>query len=153
IPTATSTRTATPTPTQTSTPTSTSTATPTGTATETPTPTATATETPTPTITPTPTSTPVSADLSISKSGDSTDRPTTCNMTFTVTLHNAGPSTATNIVVQDSSAEITACQDNPDTPAFDERTQRWSVPSLAGGADAMLTLRCSGDPMAHFTFT
>ncbi len=111
-PTSTLTATPTPTPTPTLTPTAPATATATATATPTATATATATSTPTATPTQTTTSTPLftatatatpgaGADMSISKVGSPSAVSPGGALTYTLTVHNAGPATATGVTVTD----------------------------------------------------
>jgi hypothetical protein len=144
--------------TQTFTPTLTPTVTPTFTPTFTPT--ATATFTPTPTATPTNTPVPVS-DLSVTDIGVLTAAcvsNTNCSSTWTVTLNNAGPNTATNVTVQITPCYFTTvpplvCQPltwntttaDPGT-TYNTGTNVWTVPSITSGTTVQLVLESVNVP-------
>jgi hypothetical protein len=133
------------TPTATSSPSPTSTVPPTATATFSPTPTATATATST--FTPTPTATPVLADLSVTKIDDSDIR---CGGDFacwTVTVTNAGPSSATSVTVQEAPVGFPFTVVNPSAgTSFTTGTNVWTIGTLPVGASATLQLRASFVP-------
>jgi len=144
----TQTPTATPTQTPTATPTNTATATPTHTPTGTPTSTPTATPTATPTNTPTntPTAT-VAANLSLTKTVDKASPGIGQTVTFTVTLTNGGPSTATNVSVHDALPAGLSFVDATTSPgtSYNSGTGTWTVPSLANGSSVTLVIRATVD--------
>ena len=100
--------------------------------------TTTSTVTTTVTTTFTTTSTEPMADLSLTKTADPTDGVVNNEtVTFTVTLHNAGPQTATGIEVTDQlDSEFTFDSANSQTYS----NGVWSVDTLASGSDATLVL-------------
>lgn len=81
------------------------------------------------------------ADLSLTQSvNDASPNPGQV-VTFTVTLANAGPSTATGVQVRDQlPAGLNLQSVTPSVGSFDEATGIWTVPSLAAGAEATLKL-------------
>jgi uncharacterized repeat protein (TIGR01451 family) len=105
-----------------------------------------------PTATPTPTRTPVtaspepvdpSADLRIAKTGELIC-PEGCIATFTVTLHNDGPSAATNVVVGEfyNDGELECEQFSTVNGEYDTEADEWRVGTLAAGASATLDIFC-----------
>jgi uncharacterized repeat protein (TIGR01451 family) len=61
------------------------------------------------------------------------------NVTFTVQVSNAGPSTATNVAVKDLlPAGLTFVSSNPAT--YNSTTGVWNVGTLAANANATLTI-------------
>ncbi|MGV3639281.1 MAG: hypothetical protein ACO1NZ_02105, partial [Adhaeribacter sp.] len=79
-------------------------------------------------------------------------------VTYTLTVTNNGPSTATNVVVTDQLPNAAILGFNSATPStgsasFDAGTQRltWSVGSLASGATATLTLQATINQSAVIT--
>ena len=59
-------------------------------------------------------------------------------VTFTVTLENKGPETATNIQVRDPVPS--GLTDIQSSGGYDQTTEIWTVPSLARDTTAILTL-------------
>jgi uncharacterized repeat protein (TIGR01451 family) len=95
------------------------------------------------TTTSTTTTTTEMVDLSLSNVASPTQigQCMTSSITFTVTVHNAGPSTATGVEVTDQVMSPFTCQ--PSTPTqgiYDCGTGVWSVGTLASGSDATLGL-------------
>jgi uncharacterized repeat protein (TIGR01451 family) len=63
------------------------------------------------------------------------------NVTFTLTLANAGPSTATNIAVRDQlPTGLSFVDANASVGSYSDATGLWTLPSLAPGATATLQL-------------
>jgi uncharacterized repeat protein (TIGR01451 family) len=82
-----------------------------------------------------------SADLSLSKTVSNPDPIQGQQVTFTLTLSNAGPSDATNLVVTDQlPAGLTFVSATPSAGTYDSPTGAWAVPSLGSGAGATLQL-------------
>ncbi|MBD3378830.1 DUF11 domain-containing protein, partial [candidate division KSB1 bacterium] len=80
------------------------------------------------------------ADIEVSKSASASEVNVNDPVTFTVTVHNFGPETATNIEIRDympSGIEVTST--NP-TVTFAAGETVWTIPSLAPGGDATLTI-------------
>ncbi len=80
------------------------------------------------------------ADIEISKSASASEVDVNDPVTFTVTVHNFGPETATNIQVRDympSGIEVTST--NPSV-TFSSGEAVWTIASLAAGGDATLTI-------------
>ena len=89
------------------------------------------------------------ADLSIAKTVDNTTPNVGEVITFTVTLANAGPDTATNIEVSDPiPAGLTNVTVTPATGTYDNNTGIWSLPSLGVGAQTTLTVSGTVGPDA-----
>ncbi|AFY65090.1 conserved repeat domain protein [Geitlerinema sp. PCC 7407] len=89
------------------------------------------------------------ADLSITKTVDNTAPNVGEVITFTVTLANAGPDTATNIEVSDPiPAGLTNVTVTPATGTYDNNTGLWSLPSLGVGAQTTLTVSGTVGPDA-----
>ncbi|MEQ8995170.1 MAG: DUF11 domain-containing protein [Coleofasciculus sp. B1-GNL1-01] len=79
------------------------------------------------------------ADLSLSKTADNTDPSIGESLTYTVTLRNDGPSTATNVAVTEQVPEgLTFSSANPSQGSYDSNTGIWSVGTLASGATVRL---------------
>ncbi len=78
------------------------------------------------------------ADLELKKVADKTSADVGDTATFTVTLENKGPLTATNIQVSDPVP--TGLTDIVSSGGYDQGTGIWTVPSLAQDATATLTL-------------
>jgi uncharacterized repeat protein (TIGR01451 family) len=82
-----------------------------------------------------------SADLSLSKTVNNPNPIQGQNVTFTVTLTNAGPSNATNVAVTDLlPAGLTFVSATPSAGSYATGTGVWTVASLASGASATLQL-------------
>lgn len=94
------------------------------------------------------------ADLSLNKVRQ-TGPDASGNTTFRVTVANAGPSTATNVVVSDyKPTGAVYVSDTPSQGTFDSSTDVWTVGSIASGANATLdvtyTLDLDGFPVTNF---
>ncbi|MCA9145232.1 MAG: DUF11 domain-containing protein [Planctomycetales bacterium] len=88
--------------------------------------------------------TPQDADLSLTKTVDDTTPNSGQNVTFTVTVSNAGPSSATNVVVQDSlPAGLTFVSSTPSQGTFDNATGQWAVGTMVSGGSATLQIVAS----------
>ncbi|HEV7893544.1 MAG TPA: hypothetical protein VGP08_23220 [Pyrinomonadaceae bacterium] len=82
-----------------------------------------------------------SSDLSLSKSVNNPNPVQGANVTFTLTLANAGPSNATNVAVTDLlPAGLTFVSATPSAGTYTSGTGVWSVASLASGANATLQI-------------
>ena len=82
-----------------------------------------------------------SSDLSLSKTVNNPSPVQGANVTFTLTLANAGPSNATNVAVTDLlPAGLTFVSATPSTGTYTSGTGVWSVASLASGANATLQI-------------
>jgi uncharacterized repeat protein (TIGR01451 family) len=82
-----------------------------------------------------------SSDLSLAKTVNNPNPIQGQNVTFTVTLANAGPSNATNVAVRDAlPAGLTFVSATPSTGTYVSGTGVWSVASLASGANATLQI-------------
>src|SRR5690606_27012432 len=81
------------------------------------------------------------ADLSLTKTVDDISPNPGQVVAFTITLANAGPSTATGVEVRDQlPAGLNLQSATASVGAFDEATGIWTVPTLAAGSEATLTL-------------
>jgi uncharacterized repeat protein (TIGR01451 family) len=79
------------------------------------------------------------ADLSVVKSVLPVAVPIGTNATYTITLANAGPDAATNVVVDELlPAGLQFVSAAPSSGTYDPGTGSWRVPSLAAGANATL---------------
>ncbi|MDT5270100.1 MAG: hypothetical protein QOH49_2286 [Acidobacteriota bacterium] len=82
-----------------------------------------------------------SSDLSLSKTVNNPNPIQGQNVTFTLTLTNAGPSNATNVVVTDLlPAGLTFVSATPSTGTYTSGTGAWAVASLTSGANATLQI-------------
>jgi uncharacterized repeat protein (TIGR01451 family) len=82
-----------------------------------------------------------SSDLSLSKTVNNPSPVQGQNVTFTLTLANAGPSNATNVAVTDLlPAGFAFISATPSTGTYNSGTGVWSVASLASGANATLQI-------------
>jgi uncharacterized repeat protein (TIGR01451 family) len=141
--TSTSTPTSTPTATITNTPTNTVTGTLTNTPTNTPTNTSTSTPTSTPTATITNTPTGPAADLAVSKVGSPDPVAVGASLTYTITVTNNGPSTATGVTLTDTlPAGVTFVSVSPGQPTCGQAggTVTCSLGTLTNGASATVTI-------------
>lgn len=85
--------------------------------------------------------TPNISDLSVTKTVDNTTPDFNSNVTFTVTLSNAGPAGATDVTVLDLlPAGLTFVSSNPSVGTYNQVTGIWTVPTLASNASATLTI-------------
>jgi LPXTG-site transpeptidase (sortase) family protein len=93
-----------------------------------------------------------SADIAITKTVDNGTPNFGSNVTFTVTAHNNGPSTATGVKVSDVlPAGLTLVTSTPGSPAFAAGV--WNVGTLANGATATLTITATVTTTAPTTNT
>ncbi|MCR9296254.1 MAG: DUF11 domain-containing protein, partial [bacterium] len=80
-------------------------------------------------------------DLSLTKTADPTTVVVGNNVTFTVTIGNSGPSTATGVVVEDRlPSGVTFATATPSQGSYDSQTGLWTVGSVAVGASPSLIL-------------
>jgi len=81
------------------------------------------------------------ADLSLAKTVNTTSPPLNSNITYTLTLTNAGPDTATNVTVFDQlPAGLTFVSSSTVTGSYSNVTYLWSIPSLGVGQTATLQI-------------
>jgi uncharacterized repeat protein (TIGR01451 family) len=85
--------------------------------------------------------TPQTADLSLTKTVDKPTPNVGGTVTFTLTLHNAGPDPATGVVVSDPlPAGLTFQGANPSQGTYDPATGVWTFGTLAANATATMTI-------------
>ncbi len=88
--------------------------------------------------------TPQDADLSLTKTVDDATPISGQQVTFTVTVSNAGPSSATNVIVQDSlPTGLTFVSSTPSQGTFDNTTGQWAAGTIASGSSATLQVVAS----------
>ncbi|NND48113.1 MAG: DUF11 domain-containing protein, partial [Woeseiaceae bacterium] len=88
----------------------------------------------------------VVADLGVTKTVDDPLPPEGDTVTYTVTVTNAGPSTATVIQLSDAlPAGVTFVSASPGQGTYDSATGDWFVGTLGAGGNATLTLQASVD--------
>ena len=88
--------------------------------------------------------TPLQADLAVVKVVDDARPDLGDTVTFTITLSNLGPDTATNVVLSDLLPAALAFVDaSPSKGTYDGATGTWDVGTLASGASASLTIRAT----------
>ncbi len=76
------------------------------------------------------------------------------HLTYTFTLTNSGPDTATNIDVRGNlPSGLTYVASNPSVGTYNSATGRWTIPSLAPTATATLNLIASYDAPLEITLT
>jgi large repetitive protein len=81
------------------------------------------------------------ADLSLSKTANTTMPAVGQNVTFTVTVNNAGPASATNVVVLDLlPAELTLVSASPTQGTYSAASGQWAVGTIINGGSAALQL-------------
>jgi uncharacterized repeat protein (TIGR01451 family) len=85
--------------------------------------------------------TPTIADLSVTKTVDDTTPDRNQNITFTVTVANAGPDQATNVAVTDLlPAGLTFVSSTPSQGAYNSGTGVWTVGTVNNGATPTLQI-------------
>ncbi len=80
------------------------------------------------------------ADLSLTKTASAATPNLGGDVTFTLTLRNAGPDTATGVVVTDLLPAGLTFKSATPALAYDAGTGAWTVPPVAAGASATLTI-------------
>lgn len=81
------------------------------------------------------------ADLSLTKMASSTTPQLGTNVTFTVTVSNAGPNPATNVSVADAlPAGLTFVSSTPSQGSYNSGTGQWTVGTINSGASATLQI-------------
>jgi LPXTG-site transpeptidase (sortase) family protein len=94
------------------------------------------------------------ADIAITKTVSNATPNVGSQVTFTVTAHNNGPSTATGVVVTDLlPGSLTFVTSNPGSPAYMPGTGVWTVGTLTNGASATLTITVTVTTTAPTTNT
>ncbi|MER7515627.1 hypothetical protein [Streptomyces sp. NPDC126499] len=92
------------------------------------------------------------ADLAVTKAADTTTVTVGQTVTYRVTVRNAGPSTATGVVVGDRLPEGLAFLSADASPgSYDPGTGRWTVGQLAAGTGATLVLRAKATRPGRIT--
>ena len=95
----------------------------------------------------------ISADLSLTVTPPSQTPNVGQDTTLTITLTNGGPDTATNVVVTDViPAGLTLQSSNP-AAGTTYASNVWTIPSLASGANVVLTLTVRATTSAALTYT
>ncbi|MCA9123215.1 MAG: DUF11 domain-containing protein [Planctomycetaceae bacterium] len=98
--------------------------------------------------------TPQIADLSLTKAVDDATPNVGDNVTFTITVSNAGPDAATNTAVSDAlPAGMTFVSDAPSQGTFNSTTGIWTVGTIANGGTATLQVVASVDSTGAKTNT
>ena len=87
-----------------------------------------------------------SVNLAMTKTVDSASIALNANATFTLTVTNGGPDTATNIQVKDTlpTGLIYASYTAPSVGTFSSSSLLWDIPTLANGASASMTITVQG---------
>lgn len=86
------------------------------------------------------------ADLSVTKSVSDSTPDVAQSITYTITVMNHGPATATNVVVTDVlPAELTFVSSVPSQGSYDSGTGLWTVGTLSDEASATLTITATVD--------
>ncbi len=92
--------------------------------------------------------TPASADLSLTKTIDNSTPNVGDTVTYTLTVNNAGPDSATNIVVVDQfPAGLTLVSSTPSVGTYNAANGMWTIPTLAANANATLRLVATVDTL------
>ena len=92
------------------------------------------------------TTTPASADLSLTKTIDDPSPNVGQQVTFNVSVNNAGPDTAENIDIRDSlPSGMSLVSANPSVGNFNSATGIWTIPTLAANGSATLVIQASVD--------
>lgn len=92
------------------------------------------------------------ADLSLTKTASTATPQFGDNVTFVVTLQNAGPDSANAIVVREAMpAGLVLVSATPSVGGYDANTGRWSVATLAANANATLTVVARVDSLQPVT--
>ena len=96
--------------------------------------------------------TPLYADLAVTKTVANPRPDKGDDDTFTVTVTNNGPDTATNVALSDVLPDgLTYKSDTESQGAFDSATGTWTVGTLANGAGATLTLTANVPDYGDYT--
>ncbi len=94
------------------------------------------------------------ADLAVSKSAERSEAVLGDNLTYTITVSNAGPSAALNPVVTDVLPKgLSFVSAKPSTGAYDSVTGAWTMPSLASGSSATLLVVTKVDAVGKIVNT
>lgn len=93
------------------------------------------------------------ADISVTKSASTTNPNVGTNVTFTISVSNAGPTNATGIVVADALPTGFTLLGTPTATAgtYSSGTGLWTVGALASGATQTLTISASVNPSGNYT--
>ena len=98
--------------------------------------------------------TPASADLSLTKTVDDPSPNVGQQVTFNISVSNAGPDPASSIDVLDSlPAGLTLLSANPATGTFNPATGLWSIPTLGVGASSTLVIQATVDAVGDISNT
>jgi len=82
----------------------------------------------------------VSADLDLAKTVDVASPPVGSNVTYTLTVTNAGPNSTAGVTVTDVLPSGLAYVSSGGVGSYDDATGVWTVGTLASGASAQLTI-------------
>jgi uncharacterized repeat protein (TIGR01451 family) len=82
----------------------------------------------------------IEADLSLTKTVDDPNPGLGERVTYTITVTNGGPSTATNVLVDDDLPEGVEWVSDTSGGAYDPATGEWTVGTLANGASSTLSI-------------
>src|SRR5262249_16997546 len=86
--------------------------------------------------------TPQRADLAVTKTVDNPNPNVGDTVTYTITVTNLGPDTATNITLHDTlPTGVRLLSANPSRGTFSQPRGDWTIPSLAAGDSATITIR------------
>ncbi len=92
--------------------------------------------------------TPASADLSLEKTVSTSTPNVGSQVTFTLTVRNAGPDAASNVVVADPlPSGLSLVSFDPSVGSFDPSTGTWTIATIAVGANATLELVATVDTL------
>ena len=98
--------------------------------------------------------TPQIADLSLTKIVSNATPNVGGNVTFTITVNNAGPNSATNVAVADSlPAGTTFVSSTPSQGTYSNATGVWTVGTIANTGNATLQIVASVDSIGSKTNT
>ncbi len=90
--------------------------------------------------------TPASADLSLTKIVDDPSPNVGQSITFTLTVSNAGPDAASNVLVRDNLPPgVTFQSSSPTVGTYDQATGIWTIPTVAVGSTETLQLNAIVD--------
>ncbi|MBD3374788.1 DUF11 domain-containing protein [candidate division KSB1 bacterium] len=95
---------------------------------------------------------PISIDLELTKIADKSSYYSNEEITFTLTLENTGRKTANTILVRDAiPADLSVSDVTPSMGSWSFPDSEWSLPSLASGASATLTIKATASSLGEIT--
>ena len=93
-----------------------------------------------------------SADLSLTKTADVSQSNVGDQIVYTITLANAGPSTATNVVIlEDLPSQVSFVNADPSLGTYNSETSEWTIGELPAGASEILYINVTVDQPGTFT--